>query len=410
MNNFVIKSIKAKQIKDSKGMPTVEAELFTNFGKFKSSVPSGVSTGKYEAVELRDEDGKGVKKAVESIEKVIAPVLIKENSFDQKIVDEILINLDGTRSKSRLGGNAILAVSIAICRAGAKSKNIPLYSYLSQISGTKIEKMPKPSFNMIEGGKHGGSGLAFQEFMIVPQKESFKENLEIGVNIYKNLKKVLEKKFGKKNIKLSKESAFSTPIEKVTDALDFLLQAAESAGYKNDIKIAIDAAACSFYQSGNYSVDGKILKREELSDFYEKIAADYPMVSVEDPFSEDDLEGFKILKEKIGKKVTIIGDDFLTTNIQRMEMAKNNNACNGLLLKPNQIGTVSEAISAGLLAKQFNWQIMVSNRAGETMDDFIADIAVGLDTEFIKSGAPFAKERMVKYNRLVEIEKQLENK
>ena len=407
-NEVFIDSIKAREILDSKRMPTVEVELSTDFGVFRASVPSGVSTGKYEAMELRDEDGRGVSRVIANVEKIIAPALEKEGLTDQKRIDEILIKLDGTKNKSRLGANAILPVSIAVCRAGAASQNIPLYKYISQLTGVRsLLTLPKPSFNMIEGGKHAESGLAFQEFMVMPQKETFKENLEIGLAIYKKLKQILEEKYGKENITLSKEGAFSVPLKEITEAFDLILAAAEEVDFKNDIKFAIDAAASSFFENGKYKINSEFLDKEKLIEFYQDIIQKYPIISLEDPFEEEDFEGFAKLHKMIGDRVVILGDDLLASNAERIKIAEEKKAANGLILKPNQIGTVTETIEAAKLAKSYGWKIMVSNRAGETEDDFIADLAVGIGAEFIKSGAPFPEERMAKYNRLVKIEEEL---
>ncbi len=405
--------ISAKEILDSKGMPTVEAKLETDFGEFISSVPSGVSTGKYEAAELRDADGKGVKKAIENIEKNIAPVLEKEDLTNQKRIDEILIRLDGTKNKSRLGANAILAVSIAVCRAGAAIQKLSLHQHISNLAeNSSLPNLPKPSFNMIEGGKHvhsigsGQARLAFQEFMIIPQMDVFKENLEIGIKIYQKLKEILEEKFGKENIKLSKEGAFSAPIEEISEAFDLILKSAEETDSQNDIKFAIDAAASEFYENGNYRISGKIISKEELLKFYKNLTEKYQIILIEDPFYEEDFESFSEIKKTIGDSITIFGDDLTTSNVERIKLAEGQNSCDGLILKPNQIGTVSETIEAARLAKSFGWKIMVANRAGETDDDFIADLAVGIGAGFIKSGAPFPKERMAKYNRLLRIEEE----
>jgi len=401
-----IKNIKAREILDSKGMPTVEVELTTDSGVFKSSVPSGVSTGKYEAVELRDKDGRGVSWAIANVEKIIAPALEKEELSDQKKIDDILIKLDGTKNKSHLGANAILPVSIAACRAIASAKNLPLYQYIAELAeNCSLPILPKPSFNMIEGGKHAESGLAFQEFMVIPQKERFLENLEIGIKIYQKLKEVLEEKYGK--VGLSKEGAFSPPIKEITQAFDLILEAAEKSGLKDNIKFAIDVAASSFFENGKYKINSEFLDKEKLIEFYQDIIRKYPIISLEDPFQEEDFEGFAKLHKMIGDRVVILGDDLLASNAERIKIAEEKKAANGLLLKPNQIGTVTETIEAAKLAKSFGWKIMVSNRAGETEDDFIADLAVGVGAEFIKSGAPFPKERMVKYDRLVKIEEDL---
>jgi enolase len=406
VKNFQIKSVKAREILDSKGMPTIEVSLETNLGIFPASVPSGVSTGKYEALEMRDQDGRGVKKAIENIEKIITPVLEKESIDDQKKADDILINLDGTKDKSRLGANAVLPVSLAICRALSAAKNLPLYQYISQLADSQ-PKLPKPSFNMVEGGKHAENSLAFQEFMVIPQKETFAENFKIGKEIYNSLKKILEKKIGQNNINLSKEGAFGAPLEKITEAFDFILEAAENVGFKNDIKLAIDAAASSFFNEGSYEVNGEFLDKEKLTTFYQDLVNNYPIISIEDPFEEEDFLGFKEILKKDNGQVIVFGDDLLTSNVKRIKLAKEKGTYNGLLLKPNQIGTVSETIEAAKLAKSYNWQIMVANRAGETEDSFIADLAVGISAELIKSGAPYPKERMAKYERLVKIEEEL---
>ncbi|MBI2038608.1 MAG: phosphopyruvate hydratase [Candidatus Nealsonbacteria bacterium] len=404
-------SIKAKEILDSRGNPTVEAELTYGSAKFLASMPSGVSTGKYEAVELRDKDGKGVKKAIENIEKIIAPALAKEDFLNQKKIDEVLIKLDGTKNKSRLGANAILVVSIAVCRLGAKAKKLALYSYLAQLAGesSSFKNIPKPSFNMIEGGKHGEAGLAFQEFMVIPQKETFQENLKAGKAIYQALKKILEKKFGKKNVRLSAEGAFAPPVKRISEALDFISEAGERAGQKDNFKIALDAASSEFFESNYYKAEGNFFSKKELLGFYESLTKKYPIISIEDPFQENDFESFAGLRKSLKTKAIIFGDDLTASNAVRMEQARKNKSISGLILKPNQIGTVTETLEAAKLAKDFGWKIMVSNRAGETGDDFIADLAVGINADFIKSGAPFPKERMAKYNRLLKIEQEIKN-
>jgi enolase len=419
LNKKMIKKIKALEILDSKGNPTVKVELSTDKGVFEASIASGSSTGKHEALELRDGGercgGKGVLSAIKNIEEIIAPELEKKNPKSQKEIDELMIAIDGTDNKSKLGGNAILPVSMAFCRAGAAAKNISLFRYINEIgnfpAGGQITsgnwRMPKPSFNMIEGGKHAKSGLGFQEFMIIPQREIFKENLEIGVAIYKELKEILSCEYGSENVGLSKEGAFDAPIKEITEALDFILKAAGKLGLEKEIKIAIDAAASEFYNNRNYSLHGKIISTEDLSELYKDLVSKYPIASIEDPFYEEDFDNFSKLRKIMGEEVIILGDDLTTTNIDRIKLANEKNACSGLILKPNQIGTVTETIEAAKLAKSFGWKIMVSNRAGETQDDFIADLAVGVGAEFIKSGAPFPKERMAKYNRLVRIEEEL---
>lgn len=395
-----IRKIEAREILDSGGRPTVGVSLETDFGVFSASVPSGVSTGKYEAVELRDADGKGVRGAIGNIEKIIALALEKEDPINQKRIDQIMVDLDGTKNKSRLGANAILPVSIAVCRAGAKAKNLPLYRYIYEINNSKLKvenwQLPRPSFNMIEGGKHAEGGPAFQEFMVVPKGQNFKENFEIGKRVYKKINEIIKKKL---EIKLSAEGAVSAPLS-VDEALKFLCQAGSGEGFE----IAIDAAASSFYKNGFYNLGNKNLSREELLEIYQYIVSRYPVISIEDPFFEEDLGLTVSFNNGLG---IIFGDDLLASNTERMKMAKEKNACNGLILKPNQIGTVTETLEAAKLAKFFDWKIMVSNRGGETEDSFIADLAAGVGADFIKSGAPFPKERMAKYNRLTKIEEEL---
>jgi enolase len=406
MEQQKIKSIKAREILDSKNNPTVEVLLETDAGKFSASVASGVSAGKYEAMELRDEDGRGVKKAIKNIEEIITPVLKEESLDDQNRIDEILINLDGTKNKSRLGANALLPISVAVCRALAQGKKISLYQQISQLSGKKLT-LPKPSFNMIEGGKHAENNLAFQEFMIVPQKETFKENLQIGKMVYEKLGEILKEKFGQENVGLSKEGAFTAAIGNIGDALNFIWKAANKIGFEYEIKFAIDAAASEICEKGFYLVDGKKMSAGELTEFYKDLVRKYPMFSIEDAFSEEEFQDFSFLNKAVGDKIIIIGDDLTVSNIERIKMAQENKSCSGLILKPNQIGTVSETIEAAKLAQSYGWKIMVSNRGGETQDSFIADLAVGIGAEFIKSGAPFPKERMAKYNRLIKIEEEI---
>ncbi|MEK7664902.1 MAG: phosphopyruvate hydratase [Patescibacteria group bacterium] len=399
-----IKSIKAREIKDSRGNPAVEVKLETEKGIFFASVPSGASKGKNEALELRDEDGKGIKKALENINKAIAPALKNKNPENQGEIDKIMIDLDGTENKSRLGANSILAVSIVVCRAGAVAKKVPLYHHISEfceVRPRKNFKMPMAMFNILEGGAHADNELDIQEFMIVPQKETFIENLVICNKIFQNLKNIIEKNFG--NVELGDEGGYAPKISKTEQAL-FLLKNAIGA---EDCKIAIDAAASQFFKGGKYNIEGKELTKPELLYFYEDLIKRFSIISIEDPFAEEDWQGFQFIMRQLGQKILAIGDDLTTTNIKRIKEAHNKNACNSVILKPNQVGTVSETIEASKLAKSFNWKTIVSHRAGETMDSFIADLAVGLNADFIKSGSPIKEERMVKYNRLLEIEKEL---
>lgn len=400
-----IKEIRAREIKDSRGNPTVEVELETEKGNFVASVSSGASTGKNEALELRDEDGKSVSKAIKNINKIIAPELKGINPANQKELDELMIKLDGTENKSKLGANAILPVSIAICRAGAIAEKLSLYQYIAKLSGNNIEsKIPFGCFNFIEGGKHAVNDLNIQEFMVVPQKKSFTENLILANKIFSSLKEILEKNYGA-DLKIGDEGGFAPQISKAEQALFLLKNAIGGA----DAKIIIDAAASQFFKNGKYVLEQKEFSRAELLDFYKDLSKRFEIIGIEDPFAEEDWEGFKEIKKEL-PEIIIIGDDLTTTNIKKINVAKTKNACSGIIIKPNQIGTVSETIEAAKLAKSFGWKIIVSHRSGETMDDFIADLAVGVGADFIKSGSPIQPERMVKYNRLLDIENELSRK
>lgn len=379
----MIKNIKAKDILNSRGKPTVEVELKTDKGIFKASVPSGASEGKHEAVELK------ASKAVKNVNQIIALKLKGKDSTGQKEIDEMMIKLDGTENKKKLGANAILPVSIAVCRAGAKAKKLPLWKYISQIAKTK-PGLPKPAVLLIEGGLHGKGGLDIQEFMVVPPGKSFGERFRLGKKIYNNLKKILKKNFGKPGINIGYEGAFSPPVSDIREALNFITEAAK--GYK--IKIGLDCAV-SHLKKGKYQVD-----------FYQDLVKEYPIVFLEDPFGEEDWQSFQEITRKLGKKITIVGDDLLTTNIKRIKKAKVKSACNGTIIKPDQIGTVTEVIEAVKLAKSYGWKIIVSHRAGDTLDDFIADLAVGIGADFIKAGGPSKPERIAKYNRLLKIEQE----
>mgnify|MGYP001598575546 CR=1 FL=1 len=405
MLNDKIKKIKAREISDSRGNPTVEVELETDRGIFVASVPSGASTGANEALELRDSDGKGVLKAIENINEAIAPKLKGKDAVNQKEIDDLMISLDGTENKSKLGANAILAVSIAVCRAGAASEKKSLYRHIAELTKNRFPlKLPLPMFNILEGGVHAKNDLDIQEFMVVCQKESFAENLVLCNKIFQNLKELIEKNYGK--ARMGDEGGFAPQISKTEQAL-FLLK---NAIGKEDCKIALDCAASQFYKDGKYKIDGQNFTRTELLEFYEGLINSFSVISIEDPFSEEDWQGFESIVRQLGQKVLIVGDDLTATNIKRIKEAHNKEACNGIILKLNQIGTVSETIEASKLAKSFGWKIIVSHRSGETMDSFIADFAVGAGADYIKSGSPAKEERMVKYNRLMEIEKELSQK
>ncbi len=400
-----IKAITAREIKDSRGKPTIEVELETDpptgGGSFVASVPSGASTGANEALELRDADG-GVSKAIENINKIIAPKLKGKNPESQKEIDDLMIELDGTENKSKLGANAILAVSLAVCRAGAGAKKIPLYSHIAGLAESgPLGDVPLPMFNILEGGAHAGNDLDIQEFIIVPQKKTFAENLVLCNKIFQSLSELIKKNFGQAD--LGDEGGFAPNISKTEQALYLLKNAV--AG--KDCKIALDCAASQFYKDGKYNLEGQELTDAQLVEFYEGLAKSFSVISIEDPFAEEDWNGFEEIMRQMGQKVLIVADDLTTTNIKRIKEAHNKSACNAVILKPNQIGTVSETIEAGKIAKSFGWKIIVSHRGGETMDDFIADLAAGLQADFIKAGSPAKPERMVKYKRLLEIEDEL---
>jgi len=404
-----IKNIKAKEIQDSRKNPTVAVELETDDGIFFASIPSGASTGENEALELRDIDGKGVFSAIKNIDEIIAPKLKGKTPAQQKEIDNLMVGLDGTENKSKLGANAILAVSIAVCRAGAAAERKPLYQHIAELSENKNKlAIPLPMFNILEGGAHAKNDLDIQEFMVVPQKKSFSENLLLCNKIFQNLKKNIEKNYS--DVDFGDEGGFAPPISKTEQALYLL----KSAIGKEDAKIVLDCAASQFYHDGKYKIDGENLTKAELLEFYLNLIKNFPIISIEDPFSEEDWQGFESIVpacrqagDKLGREILIIADDLTTTNVKRIKEAHNKNACNGVILKPNQIGTVSETIEAAKLAKSFNWKTAVSHRAGETMDSFIADLAVGIGADFVKSGSPAKEERMVKYNRLLEIENEL---
>jgi len=406
-----IKSIQAREILDSRGNPTVEVDLITDRGCFRDSVPSGASKGKYEAVELRDREkryqGKGVRKAIKNVNEIITPKLKGKNVLLQKEIDNLMIKLDGTENKSRLGANAILGVSMAVCRAGAAAKNIPLWKYISQIAVIKKPTLPTPSVLLIEGGAHAGNELDFQEFMIVPQYKKFSKNLQTATEIYQELKKIIKEKYTDLAINVGDEGGFAAPVRVPEGAIILILKAAEKLDYQNKIKLVLDIAASQFFKRAQYKTQMGLFTREGLLRYYSNLVSNYPILGLEDPFSEEDWQGFQEITEKFGKKLVIIGDDLLVTNPQRIKMAKDRKACNGLLLKINQIGTISETLEAAKLAKSFGWKVMVSHRSGETLDDFISDLAVGMSADFIKAGAPARGERVAKYNRLLRIEEEL---
>lgn len=402
-----IRGIKARQVLDSRGNPTIEVEVSTAGSLNRAIVPSGASTGKYEALELRDNGkaflGMSVQKAISNVNKILAKKLIGKNVGNQKEIDKIMIKLDGTNNKSKLGANAILGVSMAVSRAGAFSKNMHLFEYLGELAGNKKFVLPIPYSNVINGGIHAGNNLQIQEFMIVPVKSrNFSESVRIVSETYHLLKKDIEGKYGKLGINVGDEGGFAPPLSTAEEALDLLNEAIAISGYRRKLRIAMDCAASEFYDNGSYmgSMTG-----DELIDYYLKLIKDYKIISIEDPFDQDDFLSYAKFMKKV--KTQVVGDDLLVSNVERVKQAVDKKLCNALLLKVNQIGTITEAIEAANLALKNKWKVMVSHRSGETEDPYIADLAVGLGTRQIKLGAPCRSDRTAKYNQLLRIEELL---
>tara|TARA_Y100000034_G_scaffold3294_3_gene3976 strand:+ start:2901 stop:4148 length:1248 start_codon:yes stop_codon:yes gene_type:complete len=408
---YKITKVIGREILDSRGNPTVEATVYCK-NKFSTAmVPSGASTGKYEAVELRDNEknryhGKGVQKAVHNIH-LIGQKLKGFDIREQSNIDNFMIDYDGTHDKSKLGANSILAVSLACARLRSLVEDKPLYSYFGN-----EKRLPVPFFNIINGGKHADNKLSFQEFMIAPVKaKNFEQALRIGSEVYHQLKKDLRKKYGKGSTNIGDEGGFApNKLQKVYQPLKIIMKSVKELGYEKKVKIAIDSAASEFYNHKMYKVDGWWLKPHKLVKLYEHLVEQYPIISIEDPFDQEDYLNWRELKDRIGNKVQIVGDDLLVTNVENIDFAKKYDLCNALLLKLNQIGTLTESLSAAKLAYKDNWNIMVSHRSGETIDPFISDFVVGLGCGQIKSGAPCRGERIAKYNRLLRIEQELGKK
>lgn len=406
-----ITKIVGRQVLDSRGNPTVEAEVFSeNNNSASAIVPSGASTGTHEAIELRDEEkaysGKGVLKAIANIEK-ISKLLSGKSISNHKELDFLMLQLDGTENKSRLGANAILAVSMACARLGAIENKKRLFEYLQTITGRELS-LPVPFMNIINGGLHADNKLDFQEYMLVPIGETFSESLMIGVEVYHELKKVLKKQGLSTGV--GDEGGFAPDLSSPEEPLKLIMQAAKNLGYENKVKLALDVAASDIYKNGKYVVEGKELTTDELSDLYGNLIKNYPIVSIEDPFDEEDFKAFASFTKKYGSKIRVVGDDLLVTNSERIKQALDVSACNTLLLKVNQIGTITEALEAAKYAFRYDWGVMVSHRSGETEDSFIADLAVALGCGMIKTGAPCRGERTAKYNQLLRIEELLGDK
>jgi enolase len=416
----IILKVHAREILDSRGNPTVEVELTTSNGTFRSAVPSGASTGIYEACELRDNDkaryqGKGVSQAVRNCVDVLGPALIGKDVSDQAGLDKLMKELDGTKNKSKIGANAMLGLSMAISKAAAVNAGLPLYQYLARLAGNTELRLPVPCFNVINGGKHAGNALPFQEFMIAPVKAtSFAEGLRMGCEVYHCLKTILKKKYGHDAVNVGDEGGFAPPIQDINEPLPILMEAIEAAGHKGAFAICMDCAASEMWdeKAKKYNLTFKnpestLVDGKSLEATYVKWTQDYPIVSIEDPFEQDDFEAWASMTAALKGKVQIVGDDLTVTNVERIKMAIDKSACNSLLLKINQIGTISEAIEAAKLCQSKGWSIMVSHRSGETEDTYIADLSVALGSGQIKTGAPCRGERTAKMNQLLRIEEEL---
>jgi len=413
--SFRIRDVKGFMVLDSRGNPTVGVRVVTyGLGVGVAYAPSGASTGKHEAVELRDGDaefmGKGVSRAVDNVNRIIAGAIKDMDSRRQREIDYKMIEIDGTPNKSRLGGNAIVATSLAVAKAAAATYEIPLFMYLG---GYAADTMPVPMLNIINGGVHAGNKLDFQEFMIVPAGfNSFSEALKASVEVYHALKGLLKERYGASAINVGDEGGFAPPMERASEALDALVDAIKRAGYKpgSDIALAIDAASSRLYSEEKrvYRVEGRELTREEMIDLYEQLVDQYPIVSIEDPLYEEDFEGFTELTRRLGNKVLIVGDDLYVTNPARLAKGIELKSTNAILVKVNQVGTLTETIDVVKMAHRSGLKAIISHRSGETEDTAIADLAVGLSTGLIKTGAPARGERTAKYNRLLEIERMLE--
>ena len=408
--SFEIENIHAREILDSRGNPTVEVDVWTCCGFGRAAVPSGASTGTHEALELRDGDdrygGKGVLQAVKNVNEIIGPKLIESGitALEQRAVDNFMLALDGTPLKSNLGANAILGVSLGVAKAAADELAIPLYQYLGGVNTTTL---PVPSLNVLNGGQHAGNDLAIQEFMILPKGAScFSEGLRMAAETYHALGKILRGRYGVGATNVGYEGGYAPPLNKTCDALDSLMSALDATGYDKEIGIGMDAAASSFFENGSYAIDGKKLSGGEMVDFYADLVSTYPIILIEDPFEEEAFGDFAALTARLPGTI-IVGDDIYVTNVQRLAKGIEMKATNALLLKLNQIGTVSEAFDAARMAFRNGFKVMASHRSAETEDSALADVTVALGAEMLKTGAPARSERNAKYNQLLRIEEAL---
>jgi len=409
-----ITKIKAREVLDSRGNPTVEVDVVTENGIFRAMIPSGASAGQHEALELRDGDearylGKGTLNAVKNVNEIISPKIIGMDCRQQKTIDKIMLKLDGTENKDKFGANAILPVSMAVTKAGAAAKEIPLYQYIGEMFGIIPHKLPVPMCNVINGGKHAGQENSIQEHMLMPTgAESFTEGIRMVSESYHHLAKTLKKKFGAGGILIGDEGGFApAQITDVNERLDLMLKAVENAGYEGMMKIAMDPAASEFFYDDTYKIGKKSFSGGEMVDFYADLCKKYPIVSIEDGLAEDDWDSWVEMVKKLGTKIQIVGDDLFVTNTKRIQKGIELNAANSVLIKLNQIGSVTETLNAIRMAHDQGWTAVVSHRSGETEDTFIADLVVGTSAGQIKTGAPARSDRNAKYNQLIRIEEEL---
>jgi len=404
-----IDKIIAEEIKDSRGNPTIKVTVTS--GDFSSSfyVPSGASTGANEALELRDEDSKGVSSAIKNINETIAPSLLGKDIENQREIDETMLELDGTKNKSKLGGNAIIGVSIAVAKTSAKVKGLEVYEYLRMLSEIKPSRhTPYLYMNLINGGKHAQNDLAFQEYHIVPDTDDVSEAIDIGIKIQNSIKEIITEKYGEDSIVLGDEGGYAPKISDIREPLVILIEAIRKNNLEGKVKLALDVASSSFYDNKTlkYKIDNREILKEELLSVYKDLINEFNLLSIEDPFDEEDFESFAKLKNQ-NPEIKVVGDDLTVTNIERVKQAVYNDSINAMIIKPNQIGTLSETLDTMKFARENNIELIVSHRSGETGDDFIADLSYAFGCYGLKSGAPQKIERKVKYDRLIEISKRV---
>jgi len=407
-------SIKAREVLDSRGNPTVEVDVITNHGVFRAMTPSGASAGQHEAVELRDGDkarylGKGTLKAVDNVNKKIAPKLIGLDCRHQETIDNLMLKIDGSENKGKLGANAVLPVSMAITKAGAAAAQIPLYMYIGELFGEIPHRLPVPMCNVINGGKHAGQENSIQEHMLMPTgAKNFTEGIRMISESYHHLAKLLKGKFGASGVLIGDEGGFApSQVVDINERLDLMLKAVENAGYAGKMRIALDPASSEFFYDGIYKIGEKSYAGGEMVDFYVDLCNRYPIVSIEDGLAEDDWDSWVEMTKKLGNKIQIVGDDLFVTNTKRIKKGIELQAANSVLIKLNQIGSVTETLNAIKMAQDEGWTAVVSHRSGETVDNFIADLVVGTSAGQIKTGAPARSDRNAKYNQLIRIEEEL---